>query len=108
MIVPSMVRAPVFGRGSLKTVVCLLLAGVLLALASCGYRAPYRIGGTSPTTHSHVAHRLLLIGDAGYSRSDSKVLAALKQRSMASPELTTVVFLGDNIYPAGLPEASSP
>ena len=108
MIVPSMVRAPVFGRGSLQTVLCLLLAGVLLALASCGYRAPYRVGGTGPTTHSHVAHRLLLIGDAGYSRSDSKVLAALKQRSMAAPELTTVVFLGDNIYPAGLPEASSP
>ncbi len=89
--------------GHVSRKMCLWLALVSLVWAGCAPPGPYRVGGTAPVVHSHVAYRLLLIGDAGYSDSDSKVLAALKERAEANPEITTVAFLGDNIYPAGMP-----
>jgi hypothetical protein len=51
--------------------------------------------------------RLLLIGDAGLAESDSAVIAELVARA-ARPGLTRVVYLGDNVYPAGLPPEQAP
>ncbi len=53
---------------------------------------------------------LLLVGDAGKpARSGEPVLQALSREAAREPSRTTVVFLGDNIYPRGLPapDASS-
>ena len=51
-----------------------------------------------------IRHRLILIGDAGYggARQDSS-LALLRRVARVAPSVTTVIFLEDNIYPAGLP-----
>jgi hypothetical protein len=51
---------------------------------------------------------LILIGDAGAPAPDDPVLVALEQAAARAPDRTTVVFLGDNIYPAGLPEPGAP
>lgn len=48
------------------------------------------------------AFRLVLIGDAGAPEPEDPTLALLGRWADAHPERTTVVFLGDNIYPAGL------
>jgi hypothetical protein len=47
-------------------------------------------------------HRLILIGDGGQPLRDDPTLAALGRWGDARPRHTTVLFLGDNVYPAGL------
>jgi hypothetical protein len=51
---------------------------------------------------------LLLVGDAGYATSDDPVMSAMIARAAQDPEHTVVVFLGDNVYPRGLPDSSHP
>jgi len=49
---------------------------------------------------------VLLVGDAGDPSPDGEpVLRALRSEAARDPERTTVVFLGDNVYPRGLPPA---
>ena len=48
-----------------------------------------------------IAHRVVLIGDAGYFLEDDPTLAALDDWATGT-ESATVVFLGDNIYNEGL------
>jgi hypothetical protein len=50
---------------------------------------------------------LLLIGDAGEPRSEDPVLATLREEIRRSAASTAVVFLGDNIYPSGMPDLAS-
>ena len=59
---------------------------------------------------SALAYTVYLIGDAGAPRADGvePTLALLKDHLAAASERTAVVFLGDNIYPSGLPPRSSP
>ena len=57
---------------------------------------------------AEVASTLLLIGDAGNPAPGGEpVLQALTRMAAAAPERTTVVFLGDNVYPRGMPEPGS-
>lgn len=53
-------------------------------------------------------HRLILIGDAGDPLPDDATLAALGRWGDTRPRHTTVLFLGDNVYPAGLRESDRP
>jgi hypothetical protein len=48
-----------------------------------------------------VAHSIYLIGDAGKDTTPGPALLLLEEELKANP-LSSVVFLGDNIYPAGL------
>lgn len=48
-------------------------------------------------------HRVVLIGDAGEYESDTDNLKALSRVARQAPERTVVVFLGDNVYPRGVP-----
>ena len=52
--------------------------------------------------------RVFLIGDAGAPRPRDPVLAALERDLATDPAASTVVFLGDNIYPRGLPAEGHP
>jgi hypothetical protein len=47
--------------------------------------------------------RLLLIGDAGRATPGEDVLKALAAEASSNPARTWILFLGDNIYPDGLP-----
>jgi hypothetical protein len=54
-----------------------------------------------------VETRLFLIGDGGVPLENDPVLAALSREVAADPTRAVVLFLGDNIYPRGLPVESS-
>jgi hypothetical protein len=80
-------------------IACLLLAGI-----SCAAWAQPSGGG-----QDDVVQTLLLIGDAGDPKKGGEpVLVALRSDVERQPERTTVVFLGDNLYPAGLPPEGHP
>ena len=57
-----------------------------------------------------ITHRVILIGDAGEPAKDIKepVLVALEEIGSFKPDSTLIVFLGDNIYPNGLPNENEP
>jgi len=80
-----------------------LLAVALAAVASSPtWAAP-------ATAEAPVAQTLILIGDAGEPKPGGEpVLAALRREIARRPERTLVVFLGDNLYPAGLVPETDP
>ncbi len=55
-----------------------------------------------------VETRLYLIGDAGAPAPGDPVFKALAGQIAGDPARSVVVFLGDNIYPAGLPPEGAP
>jgi hypothetical protein len=61
-------------------------------------------------TDDSLARRIILIGDAGELQKDghNPVIDAVKQRIDLQDARNTVLFLGDNVYPLGLPDAGAP
>lgn len=57
-----------------------------------------------PVNEAEIEATVMLIGDAGAPKPGDPVLAALTQQVALAPSRTVVVFLGDNIYPRGMPE----
>jgi hypothetical protein len=100
----------------------LALLALALWLCACGgtrYATPYYGPGgppfISPKGHSlwrtagalgarTPAYRVILIGDAGATRPEESTLSDLGLWAEDLPDDTTVVFLGDNLYPRGLGE----
>ena len=59
-------------------------------------------------TESTIAHRLLFVGDAGeYYVREAPMGSVVRKRLGASAENATIIFLGDNVYPAGLSNKGS-
>ena len=54
-----------------------------------------------------LSQRIILIGDAGVALEGEPVLRTLGEWATLAPERTTVVFLGDNIYESGMPDAAA-
>lgn len=78
------------------------VVGIVLGLACATNtikRTPVTVNSVDPDA---IVLTLLLVGDAGYARSGDPVLAQLIQVGGEAPERTITVFLGDNLYPAGL------
>ena len=76
---------------------------------SCAtYEAKYaeEFQGEVVQSDEEVSHTFYLIGDAGKSPIGgmNEVLQAFKKRLTTADENSTAIFLGDNIYPAGLPD----
>ncbi len=99
------------------------LAGLVLIAAGCSttrvYVAPELADATDDTLAAPapgdigppaVTHRVLLVGDTGEPASDGPdpVLATLRHHAEAAGQASTVVFLGDNVYPDGLPPEGDP
>lgn len=95
----------------------LLAALLLLACGGSRYATPYYGPGgppfISPKGHSlwraasalgarTPSYRVILIGDAGATRPEEATLSDLGLWAEDLIERTTVVFLGDNLYPGGL------
>jgi hypothetical protein len=57
---------------------------------------------------TQIATSLFLIGDAGAAADDDAVLLELVRQGRAAPRNSTVVFLGDNVYPRGIPVDTAP
>ncbi len=94
----------------MKTISAIFL---LLILAGCGTQklehTKLKLDGPAPQPTGNLSYSLYLIGDVGDSPEKSgpnlNNLEGLLQQ--ADPENSGVVFLGDNIYPAGLHKKSS-
>ncbi|MFK7813094.1 MAG: metallophosphoesterase [Maribacter sp.] len=58
------------------------------------------------TTSKEISHTVYLIGDAGLSEENkpNAALKLFKSKLDKAEENSTAIFLGDNIYPAGLPD----
>lgn len=101
---PARRGAPRRGRARLSTAGALLGAVLVLGGALRG-QAP------SPAPASDFAagiDTLLLVGDAGAPAPGEPVLRALAVEASREPDRTLVVFLGDNLYPNGLPAEGDP
>ncbi|RDI57561.1 metallophosphoesterase [Flavobacterium glaciei] len=61
------------------------------------------------TDSLQIAHTFFLIGDAGNTNEKTKQqkLGSLEERLKKASKNTTLLFLGDNIYPKGLPAAEN-
>ena len=91
----------------------LLLIVALALLQSCATnKANYSHEGKkwndTPLPTEIPKHTLFLIGDAGYSPKGgiAAPLVLLRQKLEAASKESSVIFLGDNIYPDGLPPKS--
>lgn len=92
----------------------ILTAFFSLALCSCSVQSVY-IRETfplsvPPVVQDSIRHSLFLIGDAGEPSlyEKEKTFYHLKALASIAPAKTTIVFLGDNLYPRGLPLPDHP
>ena len=81
----------------------------IVILSGCAtYKAKYAIGEGASDVKSNkaVSHTFYLIGDAGLSPMGgmNPVLKLFREKLNTADGNSTAIFLGDNIYPAGLPE----
>jgi hypothetical protein len=81
-----------------------------VALALLGAPAAPQAPASPPALDpGSVAETLFLVGDAGRpAKGGEPVLIALRHELERSAGRATVVFLGDNLYPAGLPAPAAP
>jgi hypothetical protein len=92
-----------------KTYLSLVL--LLILLQSCAtYHAQFgketkKLITDSATDTSKVTHTFFLIGDAGNAADEKakNVLNALQKKLVLASKNSTLLFLGDNIYPKGMP-----
>ena len=82
---------------------------ILLVATSCGtgLLAP-SIEPVGPADADAIESTIFLIGDAGNPAPEEPVLIALKRQVTESPGDRVVVFLGDNVYPRGMPVEGAP
>jgi hypothetical protein len=74
---------------------------------ACGLLLLALVPATEPSAPA-VETRLFLLGDAGVPRGHDLVLDTLERDVATDPSSAVVVFLGDNIYPRGLPTEDAP
>jgi hypothetical protein len=80
----------------------------LVALSGCGQRILPNVPPVPLPPASTIETSLFLIGDAGAPAAGEPVLAALGALIAQDSARSLVLFLGDNIYPRGLPEPENP
>ena len=86
-----------------------LLALSLFLAAVAAAQAPAPATPLPPVEPDAIAETLFLIGDAGDpAKGGEPVLIALRQQLERSAGHATVAFLGDNVYPNGLPGPDHP
>lgn len=89
------------------------ILSLLVVLSSCASfrtQVDESVDQTIKKPKSELSHRFFLVGDAGKASFNETTLplAALQSELTNTPENTTVLFLGDNIYPKGLPKKEDP
>lgn len=87
---------------------CFLYGIVALFTACATYEPQFKDGnqGQNFPENKEIAHSVYLIGDAGNSPigKSSKALELFKEALNKADANSTALFLGDNIYPDGLPK----
>lgn len=84
----------------------------LICNACATFKVQYADGAyqTNEFPNNEIEHSFYLIGDAGNSPngSESEALKLFKTELEKASKNSTALFLGDNIYPKGLPNKSDP
>ncbi len=87
--------------------IIIVFAIVLLLSACATYKAQYKDDNLSKTfpKEKQIEHSFYLIGDGGNSAigTQTEALKDFKRELTNASKQSTALFLGDNIYPAGLP-----
>ncbi|MEZ4455101.1 MAG: metallophosphoesterase [Gemmatimonadales bacterium] len=86
-------------------------AGLVLALAGAavGCARPFLSLGPAPDDGAGpVIASVFLVGDAGSVQPGDRILAELIRQGREAPRSSTVVYLGDNVYPRGIPPRTDP
>ncbi|TWI92413.1 BamA/TamA family outer membrane protein [Chitinophaga japonensis] len=67
------------------------------------------LSGAAHAQTDSVLHRIILIGDAGelHKNGHNPVVDAVRQRYNLQDARNTVLYLGDNVYPYGLPDEAA-
>ncbi|MFB1035885.1 MAG: hypothetical protein QMC38_11120, partial [Sinobacterium sp.] len=98
------------GLGLLVIILLLVAAVIINPTINPSHDKPYLAlvdEKISPMpNNADVLQRVILIGDAGHSALDplQHSIQKIISRAKISPEKTTIVALGDNIYMAGYPQ----
>lgn len=83
---------------------------VQLTIVGCSHTSPYyhpeirTLAKKEIVADTNLVYRILLLGDGGQPKPDEPVLKTLKKWAEKTHEKTSVVFLGDNMYPEGMTE----
>lgn len=95
-------------KNQLKIAIILILVSLVNACAT--YKPQYNADMSQQVfpKEKQIEHSFYVIGDAGNSPigTQSKALKAFKSQLEKASKNSTVIFLGDNIYPEGLPKKS--
>ena len=86
-----------------------LIVVILLFNACATYKPQYKIANNNESfPDKEIAHSFYLIGDGGSSPmgTTTETLNAFETELKNAPKNSTAIFLGDNIYPKGLPKRS--
>ena len=84
-------------------------AVLLLVVTGCGTGLlPPSIEPAGPAEAGAIESTVFLIGDAGNPAPEEPVLIALKRQITEAQGDRVVIFLGDNLYPRGLPVEGAP
>lgn len=93
-------QATLTGTGLRKMAGAMLCALALAGVTACRHRV-----ALEDLPPEEIETTLFLVGDAGEPdpRQVGSPLDSLTAQAQAAPERSIIVFLGDNIYPAGIP-----
>ena len=89
---------------------CCIVQAVQLTIAGCSHTKPYyhpdipESAKHEGKTEGTLRYRLLLLGDGGEPKPGEPVLKTLSEWAAKDAARTSVVFLGDNMYPEGMTE----
>ena len=89
---------------------CCIIQAIQLTSAGCSHTKPYYHPDILDSekhagkTESTLQYRLLLLGDGGTPKPDEPVLKTLSEWARKDAAKTSIVFLGDNMYPEGMTE----
>ncbi len=92
-------------------ILCCIVQAIQLTSAGCSHTKPYyhsdipEIGRRESETGGVLHYRLLLLGDGGAPKPDEPVLRTLGEWARRDAAKTSIVFLGDNMYPKGMTES---
>ena len=89
---------------------CCIIQAIQLTSAGCSHTKPYYhsdipdIEKRERETEGVLHYRLLLLGDGGAPKPNEPVLKTLGEWARKDAAKTSIVFLGDNMYPDGMTE----
>lgn len=79
------------------------------SFTSCSHQAPFhRVPSLAEVPAEAPRLRVILIGDGGQATAESPVLKAARALAQLPAGRTVAVYLGDNIYPDGMPAPEEP